>query len=232
MNSEAQKLHAQAEHAREAGNFWDALKFVDEALLSYQKESDKSGFAEVLDSKVLIFRHLFEKTADRNFLILAKHLAEASVEIAEKSRDKTALAVPYFNLGKVYDQMGNFKAALDNYQKALTNLSSNPPENYNRPAILADFKIHLGLVELKTGDQTALARILSAVSGLEESDEDSYNKRVWLSGAYLHLAEILRKDSPEESEEFLQKAKEIIDNDPELKLRKDQLTRFCQKSKE
>ena len=50
-------------------------------------------------------------------------------------------------------------------------------------------------------------------------DVDPKSKNTWVSGNYMSLAEMLREDNPEEARQYLQKAKEIIDANPTLKLR-------------
>lgn len=67
----------------------------------------------------------------------------ASVDIASLSQDKKALALPYFNLAKIERTLGEFSQARENFEKALNNIQNNPPDNHNRPGVVADFKIHL-----------------------------------------------------------------------------------------
>lgn len=219
MDSAARQLHAQAEEARESGDFLKALEYTDKAMILYQQDGDQAGFAEVLASRFLTLRHLYEKTGDRNFLLLAKHDAMAAVEIARESGDKTSLAVPLFNLAKAQDTLGELQEAVKTYHEAVENISNNPPATYNRPAVIADFNTHLAICEYKTGDKTALERVEQALADLEQAEEDSYNKNVWLSGGEMRIAEILHEDNPEKAKEHLQKAKEIIDADSRLKLR-------------
>lgn len=214
----ARQLHGQGDQTRENGEFLKALQLLDQAMLAYQKDGDKLGFAEVQSSRALTFRHLWQESEDQNYLILAKHAAEAGVEIAQKSTDKKALAIPLFNLAKIQEQLGE-PAASDTYQEALDNLTNNPPTQHNRPGVVADFKIHLYTCLAKNGDQTALEKAEEAIKELEASDEPKYNKDVWVSGAYMKLAEILRTTNPEKAKEHLQKAKVIIDNNADLKLR-------------
>lgn len=217
------EIHGKAEQARERGDFLQALQLCDEAMLTYQTEGDNLGFAEVLASRFLTLRHLFEQTNDQKYLILAKHAAQVSVELAESSGDKTALALPYFNLAKSEETLGQIQEAVENYKKALDNATNNPPVPHKieeRPAILADMKVHLATCEYKAGDKSALERAKQALSDLEaHPDIEDYNQHVWVSGGYMRIAEMLKEDNPTEAKKHLQKAKEIIDADPRLKLR-------------
>lgn len=229
MESEGKRMHSQAEEARESGNFGEALKLTDQAMLAYQATGDKVGFAEVQSSRFLALRHLYENTGDRDFLILAKHSAIASVELAQASGNKEALAVPLFNLAKSHETLGELHEAVTTYQQAVDNIINNPPQTHNRSAIIADFKIHLATCEYKVGDKRALQRVQDSLSELEIADEVSkYNKDVWISGGHMRIAEILRDDEPEKAKEHLQKAKAVIDSNPDLKLRLRQWEKLAQ----
>jgi hypothetical protein len=101
MTSErGREIHGKAEQARENGNFLEALQLAEEATRVYLQDNDLVGASEVRGSKFLTYRHLSETTGDENWLILAKHATEESVEIAEKSGVPEALSMPYFNLAK------------------------------------------------------------------------------------------------------------------------------------
>lgn len=225
--NEGRRIHGLAEQARERGEFLEALKLTDEAMIAYQSAGDSLGFAEIQSSRFLTLRHLYEKTNDCNYLVLAKHAAMSSVEIAENSGQKDALAIPYFNLAKAQETLGELQAAVVSYQKAVQFMQENPPISHNRPGVLADFKCHLHNCEYKAGDKSALERILSALADLEASDEPKYNKDVWMSGTYMRLAENLRVDNLAKAQEYFQKAKEIIDANPELTLRKEQWSKLA-----
>ncbi len=221
--SEGRKIHGHAAVARESGDFITALKFTDEAMAAYQKDKDKLGFAEVQADRFLTFNHLYQATGDRNYLILAKHAAESAVEIAEASGDKSALALPYFNLAKAQQELGEQKEAVESFKKALENLIKNPPAHHKveeRPAMVADFKNHLAAAEYKNGDKSALQRAEQAAEELEKNpDISDYNQHVWSSGAHMRIAKMLKKDNPEKAKKHLEEAKKIIDNDPRLTLR-------------
>lgn len=219
-----------AEQARENGDFGKALEFTDQAMLAYQVADDKLGFAEIQASRFLTLRHLYEKTEDKDYLILAKHAAMASVELAEASGNKEALAVPLFNLAKAQETLGESSEAVVTYQRAVDNLINNPPSTHNRPAIVADFKVHQTTCEYSAGDKSALERAESALAELEQNpDIADYNQHVWVSGGHMRIAEMLRVDNPEKAKEHLNKAKDVIDSDPRLTLRLSQWQKLANK---
>lgn len=223
MESEGRIIHGLAEQAREKGQFLIALELTDRALASYQEDGDPLGISEVLSSRFLTLRHLADKTKDRNFLILAAKTVEAAVEIAENSGVKEALALPYFNLAKALEALGKFEGAVEAYRKAIEAMEQYPPERHNRPGVTADMRTHLAVCEYRAGDKSALQRAEAALAELAGSDEEHYNKDVWMSGGLMKLAEAVAGEDRERAGGYLDRAREIIEANPELTIRKKQL---------
>lgn len=226
QSEEGRRLHKLAEEAKEKGNFADALKYTDEAMLAYQKDKDYLGLSEVYASRQSTFKHLYRHFKDPVYLLLEKHAAEAAVEIAEQVGIQEALGIPYHNLAKYYSETGEYAKAVEYFRKAVDCLTRYPSE-HTRPSVIADIEGHQYASEYKSGDRSALERALHALNQLEEADEpSSYNKNVWLSGAHLRIADMLRKDNPQLSLEHYEAAKKIIEGDERLILRKTQLNEF------
>jgi len=219
MESEGRKLHGEAEQAREKGDFEKALILTDQATIAYQKERDDLGLSEVQASRFITFKHLFQNTGYKSYEVLMRIAAETSVEIARLSKIPEALALPLFNLGKAYQEMHMYKEAVPILEEAVTEITTHPSEMHNRPAVVADIKGHLYYCQYKSGNKSALEETEQALTEIEASDEEKYNKDVWLSGARMRIADMLREDNPEKAKEHLQKAKDIIDANPDLKLR-------------
>ncbi len=226
---QSQVLHKKAEEAREKEDFLAALKYTDEALLVFSEEGNVLGFSEILASRFLTLRHLFEKTGDQNFMVLAKQDILASVEIARKNADKKALAIPLFNLGKAYETLGEYEKAVEAYKEALDNIKTNPPKGHTGGAELQEMIIHLSFAQYKTGDKSALERLEDSIETLSKEEEDKYKKDVWISGGYMDLAEILKDDNPIKAKEALDKARKIIDSNNELIIRKRQYEELVKK---
>lgn len=223
MNSKGRQLHGSAEETRERGELLEALKLTDSATVEYLKANDLLGLAEVQASRFITFKHLFQQTGEKNYLTLGKLAAQAGVEIAEASGIPEALALPYFNLGKAHAEAGEWSEAVEAYLNAVKNFKQNPPEMHNRPAVLLDIKGHLHIAQFKVGDQTAIKKAEDVVKELEQTEELSdYNKKAWISGAYLRLAEASK------SKKYLEKAKQVIDSDPRLKLRQGQWQKLAE----
>lgn len=215
--------HGLAEQARERGEFVESIKLLDEALMAYVEDGDLPGAAEALSSQVLAWRHIFEKTGKKGFLLLAETAATKSVAIAKESGSPEALAIPFHTLGKVLEDLGRWQEAADSQQKAVEVMEKTPPERHNRPAYLAEIKGHLYVVKYMAGDKSALTGLDEAILVLEgDNVEPKYNRDVWLSGQYMSKAKILKTDNPAASAEAMQKAEAIIEANPNLTLRKQQ----------
>lgn len=214
MESEGRKLHGQAAKARENGDHLKALQLEDEAMLAYQKDGDILGFAEIIADRSIVLRHLADETGDKNFLLVAKGEMEASVEIARNSGKQDALSIPLYNLAKVEEELDQYTESINHYQEAISTQTN--------PIVIADMKVHLATCEYKNGDKSALYKAEQALSELQASNEEKYDKDVWTSSAHMRIADMLREDNPEKAKEHLQKAKKIIDANPELKLRAEQ----------
>lgn len=226
-SQEGRRLHQLAEDARESGNFLKALEYTDQATIAYQKDGDLLGLSEVQSSRQSTFKHLYRATGDKIFLILEKHAAQVAVEIAGKSGIKEALGIPYHNLGKYYFEAGQYKEAVEAFRKAVENLINYKSSRHSRPSVIADIKGHQAAAEYHAGDKTALDRALNALDDLENSDEpNSYNKKAWLSGAHLRIAEMIASDDSKLAKKYLEKARGIIEGDKRQILRKEQLEKL------
>jgi tetratricopeptide (TPR) repeat protein len=221
--SQARQLHAEALQLRESKQFLESLKAGDEALVEYAKDNDTLGFSELLTLQAKTYLHMYDFTKYKPYLLLAKRMGQTAVDIVEESGQNEAKALPYFNLGKISEDAGDLELAVDSFRKAFEYLKSYPPERHNRKSVLADFKNHLATVEYINGDKTALRAAEEAIQELEEStDASDYEKHVWLSGAHMRIANMLKDDDKEKAKKHLMKAKEIIDADLELVIRKEQ----------
>lgn len=222
MSLRTRKLIGDLDIAREDGKFAESLEMAVDATLVAQEEGNILGMAEIQSANVITYRHLADKTGDKHFLILAKYAAMSAVEMAEKSGQKDALAIPYYGLAKAHESLAELQKAKSWYEKAAEAFQANPPEPHNRAGVLADMKIHLHTVEAELGDDSAIDRLKKSLQDLTDSNEKDYTRNVWISGAHMNLARLLKDKNPEEAKEHLQEAKDIIDSDKRMSLRRAQ----------
>ncbi len=225
QNLSGRELHHLLESAREGDNLSSALELGMRSLLAYAQEKDQLGFAEALDSIFIVFKHLHRQQKFKPYWILAGAIVRSSVEIAEKSGDNQALALPQLNLAEFLEESGELKQAKEMYQKAVRSMTQFPHPEHDRPAVLVLMKLRLALCELVLGDQTAVTNIESFLAELaaDTGVDADYNCKVWISGGYLRLAEHFKNKDLKLAQEYLQQAQEIIENDERLLLRRQQL---------
>jgi tetratricopeptide (TPR) repeat protein len=220
MNNDVRGLLIQAEQARERGDFKRSLELLSNAVTKTFDERKYEKLVDITASEALIYRHLFASTGIKDYLILAKHSAMASVEIARKLNDPTALCVSLYNAGKIQEDLQELELAIKSYKEAIE-------QNIDRPAMIAEMKTRLAVLEFKQGDSSAMDRFESALSELKSSnDKDNYAKAVWESGAYMHMAEALIETDKDKAKQFLSEAEKVIASDMRLKLRKEQLEKL------
>ena len=218
-STRGRQLHNQAEEVREKEqNFIKALQLLDEATVAYINDKDYLGASEAQASRFITLNHLFDQTRDQAYSLLAMSSAKVAIEMAEASGIKEALALPYLNLAKAYEDRGEYTQAVPLYQKAWGAITTNPPATHNRPAVKADMLVHKSFSEYMAGDKIALTQLTQAIEELKNADEPTYTKDVWLSGAYMRMAKALGKSNPE-TKTYLDLAKAVIDGNPDLKLR-------------
>jgi tetratricopeptide (TPR) repeat protein len=220
-------FHKRAERAREHGSFNEALNLCELAFEIYAREKNETGMSEVCASSFLSLRHLSEKYSDdKSYLIRAKHAAEAGVEIARNFGKKEALSLPVYNLAQANFSLGEYKIAVKLFKEAIKTLPDSP---HDSPSLLANMTIHLEVASYKNGDRKSHGRALKALEELENSEQLKYEKDTWVSGGYMKIAEVIYRDESKQAKEYLKKAGEIIEANPELILRKGQLDRLLKK---
>ncbi len=214
----AEELHKNSEIAREQDRHIDALKLIEEALVKYQKEKNYEGFAKALQSRVLIYKHLFLLSADEVFAILAQKDAEASLEVTQEHNLTNILCSCYFRIGEIASILDDYPKAIDSYQKSLDLYEGTKAEE-------GDYRYHLGTVLYMGGEKEKGKKTM--LQGLKEiqnnrNQVDSFVANVWESGCYMRLAEVLWKDEPGEAKRYLKLAEKIIKSDKRLIIRKRQ----------
>ena len=213
------KFHELAEEAREKDNHLEALKFIEEAIFNYQKEKDHPSLVKAIQSRFLIYRHLFFLTKDQSYAILAQKDSEASLSIAEKYNLTEIIGSSYFNLGKTAMLFKSYKEAIKQYELAIEKYHGTNTEK-------GDYYYHLGEAFFKDNQkEKGKETILKGLKQIEDyADEvDPFLVHVWSSGCHIYLAKLLKEDNPQEAKESFDKAKAIIDSDDKLIIRKRQI---------
>lgn len=225
----AREIHHHAELAREKDqDFIRSLELTDQALVIYLQEGNLSGAAEVQCSRFITFKHLYSQNPSPAYDAMARHAVLTAVEISNSQDNPTALAIPYFSTGKYYEEFPkDFSQAVTWYSKAVDAITSSPPPTNDREAVKVDFRIHLAFAQGMSGDQQSLSTLESLAQILSTLDEDQYNRDVWVSGAYMRLARLAHNfQLPEKVTIYLNEADQVANANPELTLRRRQLSQL------
>lgn len=224
----ANTAHRKAEELRECDEHLPALQAIEEALVEYQKAGDYYGFSQALQSRVLIYKHLFLLAGDSAYLTLATHDAQASLEIATQHNVNDILSSCNFRLGEVSLLSENYSRAREYFQASLDLFAGAPAEK-------GDYLYHLGEAVFLEGDRLKGKSLM--LSGLDSIRSNSssvgpFLAHVWESGCLIKLASLTYKEDFSSAKQYLLQAQAIIGSDPKLVIRKRQLETELNKLKE
>ncbi len=214
LDATLQKVRSQ----RERGKPWLALNILDRALLAEQQKKHYRGVILCLVERTIIWRHLFEADCDALYAIWARIDAEAALELVKQFGVVDKLHTAYYILGHAallfqeYDQAENY------FFKSLRYFKGSPAEK-------GSWRYHLAKALYLTGEKKRALFVFSqAIMEIKKYGPagDSFLYHVYLSGAYLNFAEVLRKDDKKEAKKYLALAQEIIKKDKRLVVRKRQ----------
>jgi len=158
--------------------------------------------------------------------VIGLEVAKSSIELAKLSSERGALALPYLNLGKAYELMGDYVQAVENFEEAIEVQENSAAKEHDRPAVVLDMRLHLSGVQYLLGEKEALRRALELIEKLSETDEPEYNKQVWITGGYMRMADMVAKDDRKQALELLGKARKIIEANQDLRIRAKQLKKL------
>lgn len=219
------KLRELGESLREKENYKKALQVLTVAIITCQKEGDYETLVDVLKDRTLTLKHLFLKSKDKTYAILAKKDAESMLAVSEEFNLKNKLHTSYFRLGEIDMLFEDFKSAAENYQNALKFYQGSLSEK-------GDYRYHLGEAIFKAGDERKGEEFM--LEGLKEikTGRDRVNPfyaNVWESGVHLRLAELLAKIKPTEAKKHLKEAEKIAGSDERLIIRRRQIKKIKEK---
>lgn len=219
------ELHKKAERAREEDRFDDALDLIEKAIENYKEEKNYEGLSRAIQSRVLIYKHLFLLHNNKKYLELATKDTAESLAIAQKHQLRNVFCSSYFRIGEIAMLAKDYKGAIENYEKALTFYVGSTAEK-------GDYRYHLGEAFYRSGEKEKGKNII--LQGLKEiqdnsSEVDPFLIHVWESGCYMRLAGLLKDDEPGKAKEYLQKAQSISNSDEKLIIRKRQINELIKK---
>lgn len=213
------ELKKEADILREEGKSLQAIDVYNHVIVRYQEGGDYADMMQALTGRLLAWKHLFYKTEDKIYAIFVKKEVEEMLEIAKEHHLIDQFYLIHFLNGSSAILLNDYPLAEIEFKKAI---ELYPLENAEK----GDWIAHLGDAMYRNGKKEEGKRtLLQGVFLIKErsSGLDPFLFNVWVSGAYLRLAKLLKTDNLEESQFFLNQAKAIIDSDARLVIRKQQL---------
>lgn len=221
----ASEAHRKSEELRESDRHVEALKFIEEAVVGYQREKNYEGLSRALQSRFLVYKHLFLLTKDEAFAILGQKDAESSLAIAQKHNLFNVFSSCHFRLGESAMLFKDYKNAVNNYQRAVDKYEGSKPEK-------GDYRYHLGEALYRSGEKIkGEATILQGLREIQNNvnEVDSFLIHVWESGCYMRLAELLKDEKNDQARKYLKRAREIAQSDKKLVIRRRQIEDLAKK---
>lgn len=208
-----------ARKQREAGHAVASLNTFNEALMLAQKQGNRERLLQVFVDRAIAWRHLYEDQGDVAFAILARKDAETILEIVKTFGVGERLHTAYYMLGQAALLFKDYADAENYFFKSLRYFKGTPAEK-------GSWRYHWAKALYMIGEKKkSLLAFAQAIEEIKKNERktDKFLYNVYLSGAYANFAFVLRKENPQESKKYLELAKEIINADKRLVVRKKQL---------
>ncbi len=210
---------------RENNELLKALETLTKALVTAGKNGNYKAFLDILVERCLVWKHFYLQNKDESFLVLAREDTSAMEQIADISSIKDRVHTVYYLRGSIELLFNNYGEAVKRFKLALKYFKGSLGEK-------GDWYCHLGEAlyrsgQVGAGKKTLLKGITEIKKGRKQAGQFLTN--VWLSGAYLKLADLQREQKLKEAKDYLNKATEIIKKDEKLILRSLQLREIRRK---
>jgi tetratricopeptide (TPR) repeat protein len=214
---------------REAGETLEAIDAINRSIAVFASEKNYSAFAHAILDRAICWQHLYQfYDNDFGYAVLYKKEAEGMLEIVLEKKIQKELALAFYINAKAQMIYGNYKKAVELFNQALKNISPD------RKAQRGDWETNLGkALYLSHNKSKGLQEMLQGLEIIKthRREVDDYTAQVWISGAYLRLAETLKLDRPSDSKKYLKQARAIIDSEASQVVRKKQLANYLKTGK-
>lgn len=224
--SRGQQLLEKSVILREQGDFEGSLDANESAFDVFVEEENAPKISEALSGMGLTNRHLFESTNKRDYGILARNYHTDALEILRQNGINEQYKALY-ELGKMDQSLGDNEMAIENIQAAIENFEKYPGQYPFGESVKAEMQTRLYALLHKKGENDAMAHYEEALERLRSAENnDEYTKNVWVSGAYMHMAEVLIGNDNDKARDLLEKAKERLDDQEKYKVRLGQIDKL------
>lgn len=220
------ELLAQGRKVQEEGHPNKAIALYTTARAAFEQERDNAGYVHSYCDEALARKHLWQKTGDHRQLELFRSIAEKMLEECGKRNVTDKLPTAHFVLASALTEAGEHEQSVIHYREAVQRFQGPDAER-------GDWRGHLGAALYRSGQKDAgLSAMLAGIHEVREGEKDlgdPFRINVWLSGAYMRLAEVTAADDRKQAMEYLQQATGIVQSDERLVVRRQQLEKLRQR---
>lgn len=201
MDASYNQLIESLELAREQGNYSDALKFSEQAIIFSAEEKNIELLVNALAQKLLIYFHLFEKTENQLYNDLMYGDIQTGLQLVEEQGiSGQSKAVMLLRTGDYYLHKDQPQKAVDYFALAIQFINPDKKAEY------AEYLNKWGYAESLSGDVASGQLKIETAEKMIESDEAlrPFHKLIISSGITMRLAHcyFLAGDSAQAIEHF------------------------------
>lgn len=219
MRIDPNELLSQARDYTEDEEFTKAVGKCEEARQGFSDIGDPAGQLKAMADMVNALRHSYNYTGRLSTRARCRFIAEKMMHLYHQHKDKT--------IGQTHLVRYRYAVALglfDDWAEAARQIRLAQDHFKGSEVQRADWQVHLGYALFKANPDKREAAEDLMVSGLAvlrnpNPETDPYSLQVWLSGAYMKLAEVFRDTDHQTARQFLSSAGLILDENPDLKIR-------------
>ena len=211
--------HIKAEQLRESEKFSEALRLYDEVMVACIETKDYKRIVEVLQGKMLTYKHLYLNTKKDFYYLLGKGSAKTALTMAKKHK-MIGIANCYFRMGEMELAARKINEAEKYFKEAVKRKDKNEAE-------WGDFIYHLGEVMCELGKKKqGLRKMKRGMKHIDmfEGKMDDYVFKVWKSGVLMKIAKVDDKNR----KKYMKKAKKIVFGDERLIIRRKQFSKLAE----
>ncbi|HYE22208.1 MAG TPA: hypothetical protein VD998_01315 [Verrucomicrobiae bacterium] len=174
----------EGEKAREQEDYALALKSFDQAIIEGVELDDPILILNALAQKLLVYKHMFQKTTNPVYNLLMLGDAQTGLKIAEEKKvTGQPKAVMLLRSGDYFFWKKDYATAQTLYEEAVLNVDQEKKGEY------AEYLSHLGICQALNGNKTGLENLNKALTlASEDNTLRPFHKLVIVSGIHMRLA--------------------------------------------
>lgn len=227
MRIQPQELLVQARNYIENEKFTKAAELCEDAKQQFLDVRDYEGMLKALADMVNALRHSYNYTGRLSFRARCKASALEMMHLYHQHKTMEQTHLVRYRYAVALGLFEEWAEAARQIKLALEHFKGTDVQR-------ADWQVHLGYALFKASSEDSEQAEDLMVRGLvvlesPSPEVDPYSWQVWLTGAYIKLAEVFRDTDQQTARQFLSSAAMIIDANPALKIRAHEYEQFLRR---